>query len=259
MPAIDYAEAPANCCIVDWMQGASNALVGCAVVYSVLTGGCGEPLLSNSAYDTPLFSLHGHLNPVPIDADALRVVVVWVDPEQLHDDVPTPGDTTRLTLSGARFELSFYSPPPPASIRRLTNPTTSGLLASVAIGELVVVHDVDGNGNFAVAPIENGSEILAPDLYRGAQSRFLVSFVDEQLVDPENELPELQGALTATPGYHVVLVDCTTPATPFTHSITEPDALEIDMTILDAGSTQLPFLRSCLRTHPIEPSGPPPP
>jgi hypothetical protein len=241
------------------MHGASNALAGCAVVYSLLAGGCGEPLLSSSAYDSPLFSLHGHLNLVPIDADALRVAVVWVDPEQLQDDVPNPGHTTRFELSGARFELSFYSPPPPASILRLANPTTGGLLASVAVGELVAVDDVDGNGNFAVAPIEDGSEILPPDLYRGTQSRFLVSFVEEQLVDPKDELPELQGLMTGTPGYHVVLVDCTTPATPFTHSVTRPDALDIDMTILDVGSTQLPFLRSCLRTHPIEPHRSPPP
>ena len=216
-----------------------------------LASGCGNPLVSDSAYDSPLFALHGHLSAVPADAAALRIAVVWVDPEQLRDDVPAPGDTIRTELSGERFEFSLYTPPPRAAIRRLVDPTTGDPIAAFAFGELVAFQDADANDRFEIGPIESGSEIVPPDVYRGAQGSFVVGFVEDPLHDPEDQLPELQGLLTARPGYHLIAVNCDTPAAPFTRAA-DAEAVDIGMTIFDTGSAQLPFLRPCLRSHPSE-------
>ena len=233
------------------MTSTNGALVRYLVGYALLTSGCGRPLLSDSAYDSPLFSLHGHLNPSRVDVDELLIAIVWVDPAQLRDDVPVPTDTIRMKRLDAQFDYSLYAPPPALAMRRLVDPATGSELASFAVGELVVVEDSDGNDRFAVAAIASGSEILPPDQYRGGQAQFVVSYVDKPLVNPKDELPELQGLLTASPGYHLVGVDCATPATPFTYSVIDPDRVDVEMTILEAGSSQLPFLRSCLRTHPL--------
>ena len=233
-----------------------SELAGCAVAYALVASGCGSPLLSESAYDSPLLSLHGFVDPLPADAVALHIGIVSVDPEQLRDDVPAPAQTVREDLSEERFQLSFFAPPPRQVIRRLTDPATGAPLASFAIGELVVVDDVDGNGGFQVSAIESGSAILPPDRYRGGQARFVVSFIEQPLVNPTDGLPELQGMLTASVGYHLVVIECATAGAPYTH-VTEPEPVDIEMTILDVGSSHLPFIRSCLRTHPIEP-GPPP-
>jgi hypothetical protein len=83
--------------------------------------------------------------------------------------------------------------------------------------------------------------------------------VEHPLDAPADVLPELHGLLAAAPGYHLVSIDCSTPDAPVTRTIDDAGAQTIEMTVLAQGTAELPFVRPCLRTHPLPPPAPVPP
>ena len=218
----------------------------------VLGGGCGDRLLSGRAYEAPLFTFQGALNPVPEDLVSPRVDVVWVDPAALSDDLPAPPEDSVFELDGAHYVYSLFAPPPAAAIRALVDPDTGGLIASFAFGEIVLVEDLDGDGAFRVGSLADGSKIVSDD-YRGAQSAYVVSFI-ERSAAPGVGPPELQRLLSAKPGYHLGFIDCSTLDVPQA-SVRDGNASSIEITVLPAPASELPFLRKCLRSHPVAPTG----
>jgi hypothetical protein len=227
---------------------ACNACTATAVALLVISGGCGDPLLSATAYETPLFELAGDLNPLPSDLVSPRVDVVWVDPEEAHEDVPASPDGAGFVLTGSTFVFSMYAPPPAAAIRQLTDPHTGRTVASFAFGEIVLFEDLDGDGTFQVTSVADGSTIVPPDLYQGAQARFVVVYVESPA---SGDVPdELLGLLSTTSGYHLGAVSCDMPETPRT-SIDARIGEQIEITVLPSATNELPFLRTCLRTHPV--------
>jgi hypothetical protein len=223
-----------------------------AVGAAALACGCGDPLLSVSAYQSPLITIAGHLNPFPEAGTVdLRVGVVWVDPLGIGDDVPAPADTSRLEMSDADFQLSLFAPPPEAAVYDLRDSTGAVVLARLAFGELVVFDDRDGDGTFHVEPAAAGGEIVAPDLYRGASATLVMTYVVTPLQAPATVLPELHGLLATTPGYHLGYVDCSAPDAPSTSTYGDPSTVVVEMHVDGDATTDLPFVRTCLRSHPV--------
>jgi hypothetical protein len=221
------------------------ALMGALLVISA---GCGDPLLSAAAYGTPLFELAGDINPLPADLSSPRVDVVWVDPSGVRDDVPAPPETVSLALNDSSFVFSMYAKPPDAAIHQLVDPHNGRAVASFAFGEIILFEDLDADRTLRVTPIGDGSTIVSPDVYRGAQDRYVVAYIESP---PAGDVPdELRGLLSTDPGYHLGVVNCSSPEAPRTsidHEIDDP----IEITVLATPTSELPFARTCLRTHPV--------
>jgi hypothetical protein len=241
------------------MAARAFAIAGLVVAPLLAAAGCGEPLLTADAYDSPLISLHGNFNPARSDLLSPRVGVVWVDPAELDDDVPAPPQAIGFQLSDTSFDLRVYAPPPAGAIRALRDPEDGDVITSFAFGELVVFEDRNEDGTFSVTPLGEGSTIVPPDLYRGAQSLFVLTYVQHPLQAPDDVLPELHGLLAVSPGYHLGVINCATPDAPRSGTIDNPEAQQLEMTILAQGTPDLPFVRSCLRTHPVPPPAMPTP
>ena len=218
----------------------------------MLGGGCGDRLLSGRAYEAPLFTFQGALNPVPEDLVSPRVDVVWVDPAALSDDLPAPPEDSVFELDGAHYVYSLFAPPPAAAIRALVDPDTGGLIASFAFGEIVLVEDLDGDGAFRVGSLADGSKIRFGRLSRRAVR--VRSVFHRTISGARVGPPELQRLLSAKPGYHLGFIDCSTLDVPQA-SVRDGNASSIEITVLPAPASELPFLRKCLRSHPVAPTG----
>jgi hypothetical protein len=221
----------------------------------MLAASCGKPLLSAAAYDSPIFSVTGALAPFPVaDLVAPRVGLVWVDPAGLRDDVPSPPQDLRFQLAAdGTYALGVYAAPPAAAIRRFPEPGTDVLGASFGFAEIVLYEDVDGDGTFHVTPRQAGSEMVGPDLYRGASAYGVVAYVQQPLVPDGGVFPELTALISASPGYHLGAVSCTDPEQPSAGPI---DPRPIQLVVGAMPSPDLPYLRTCLRTHALPSSSP---
>jgi hypothetical protein len=236
-----------------------GTLAGAAAT-AVLAASCGKPLLSGASYDSPVFTVTGALTPFPVaDLVAPRVGLVWVDPAGLRDDVASPAQDVRFQLGAdGTYTLGVYAPPPAAAIRHFPEPGTSVLAASFGFAEIVLYEDLDGDGTFHLTSLDAGSEMVAPDLYRGASSYAVVAYVQQPLEPDAGVFPELTALISASPGYHLGAVSCTDPEQPSAGPI---DPRPIQLVVGASPSPDLPYLRTCLRTHPSasssSSSGPP--
>ena len=214
--------------------------------------GCGDPLTSASAYDVPLFTLRGDLNPAPEDLVAPRVDLVWVDPVGQSDDIPEPLLETQLQLDGAGYVFSIFAPPPATAVREIVDATTGAVAARFAFGEIVLYEDGDGDGTLRVTSLADGSAIVAPDVYWGASAQNVVIYIKTPW-SATTKAPELLGLLSHEPGYHLGVIDCSAPDVPVTFITGNADA-RADISVLPNGTSQLPYVRDCLRSHPVAPA-----
>jgi hypothetical protein len=204
-------------------------------------------VISEAAYEAPLFTFQGDLNPIPDDLVAPRVAVVWVDPAGLRDDVPEPAEDTKFDLTPAGYTFSIFAPPPASAIREIVDPSSGLGAASFAFGEIVLFEDLNGDGTFQITSLAEGSEIVPSDVYRGAQVQYVVIYIEKPWSAATGPA-ELVGLLSSTPGYHLGHIDCSVPDAPATSIPAGNPPVEI--TVLPTATSQLPFLRSCLRSHP---------
>jgi hypothetical protein len=219
---------------------------------ATLLGGCGDRLVSAEAYEAPLLTLKGTLNPVPEDLTSPRVGIVWVDPAGLLDDLPEPATDSQFELQEtASYVYSVFAPPPAAMIREIPDPKTGAVAARFAFGEIILYEDRDGDGTFRVGALAYGSPIVSDDDYRGAQAQYFALYIEKSAA-PSQAPPELVWTLPEAPGYHVGAVDCSTPDVPQTW-VSDDAASQIEVTVLPTPTSQLPYLRKCLRSHPVAP------
>ncbi|HXI58405.1 MAG TPA: hypothetical protein VNO55_20200, partial [Polyangia bacterium] len=71
---------------------AISSLAALAVAATIGGAGCGDPLVANSTYESPLLSFQPYVPELfqVGSLDGLSVGIVWVDPLQLRDDLPHP-------------------------------------------------------------------------------------------------------------------------------------------------------------------------
>jgi hypothetical protein len=231
-----------------------------AAALALALAGC-QPVLSGSSYDSPLVTIEGFITPWPAnDLASPRVGVVWRDPAELRDDIVSPPDSTRFELAAdGSFRLTLFAPPPPEAIRRFPGPPPAPpdeVAVSFAFAELPLYDDVDGDGTLRVTSRSEGSQIVAPDQYRGAADVNALLYVEKPLED-RALFGTLGRALTVgdfvTPGYRQVGFQCQDPPYVVPQDPMVPPRVGI---VLRAPSSDLPFVRACLHTSPSPPDEP---
>jgi hypothetical protein len=223
-----------------------------APLVGALAISCGEPVVSQPAYETPLMTVQGLIVPYPItDFVSPRVGVVWVDPLGIEPDVPAVGpqvlassDSPNFTSSPS-FHLRFFAPPPAPMIRTLVDPNSKRAVASFALGELVLYDDRDGDGRFV---IDASDAIVGPDQYLGAGQEDVVFYVSQSLGGNDGPTA-LKAVLAGQSGYQLAWADCSAPAGPSFDPLNDPNPIEVVVAQVAAATSQLPFMRNCLRSH----------
>jgi hypothetical protein len=219
------------------------ALVACA------GGACGEAVVSGDAYDQPLFTFRGVIRPAGELASVLasdgvvaasrpRVSLLWTDPLQRQPDVPAPPYSVRSSVGpDDTFVVEVFRRPPPAALVDITAP--GGETAKLALAEIVVIDDADGDGGFRV----NGprADIEAPDAYLGASPNVLVYVLQPF---PKSLAGDDPIAPASTTGFAVVSYDCSGPRARPAVTV-KPD----DVDLVVARSVALPEVRTCRRSH----------
>jgi hypothetical protein len=122
---------------------------------AALLAACTSPgLVSGTAYDRPAEISGPLIGALPEGARPI-VGVIWSDPWQRRPDVAMPTRWTASTVTPAtdgsgRAEvlLQLYRPPPQQAVVEIVAPT--GEVAEAAVGDVVMVDDVDGDGTFHI-------------------------------------------------------------------------------------------------------------
>ena len=190
-------------------------------------------------------TLTGYLDPFPVaDLTSPRVTVVWVDPLGLASDIPAPPETLHFASDPAGgFTVQLFAPPPSiAATGTFVAPGTPDVAVRFAFGEIVLYEDFSGETSFMVSA---GNDMVGPDDYRGATATYALIYIS-QLIDGANA-GRLWPILMGPPGYHLGAVDCENFGSPVIDDV-DPAAAVLDMQVLPP-STQLPYVRMCLRSH----------
>lgn len=222
---------------------------GSALVALLTLEACGD--LSSANLQQPLFVFSAQLTggtPWPPTARPL-LGIVWSDPLQRQPDVAMPPswleaqwDTPPL---GVNVEIRVFRPPPPQALAEieLDDAERPPDRARLAVGDVVVVDDVDGDGRFAIqGPLATLSphreDLSHQDVYIAAASA-MVLYVDRPFASPHTGSP----LWPATgQGYQLVKYDCDGRTLVGSEIVTETN-LSVDV------SVALPEHRNCLRTH----------
>jgi len=229
-------------------MGAISATI---IATAALAPACGDPVVTRTAYEAPLLTINGMLQPAMVpDLYAPRMGVVWVDPAGLRDDLPSPPEITGSSIDDAdqTFVLSLYAPPPPEAIRRFPGPPPhqDEVEASFALGEIVLYEDLDGDGTFRVTARDAGSQIVAPDLFR-AGAEISVVYVERPLADART-YQDLGRVLEGSPGYRIAVYSCADP--PYAHPPMDFSlpAFDANPVVVGDPSRDRPTFRGCLRS-----------
>jgi hypothetical protein len=220
---------------------------GIALVIS--SAACGEGLVPATSYDQPLFSFGGSIRPqggIAIARDRTddaparnpRVSLLWTDPLQSQPDVPAPPRTVGSTIDVEKdsFTLDVFRPPPAGALVDVIAP--SGEVSTLALAEIVIVDDADGDGTFRVAAAE--AAIAAPDLYL-AGSVVVLAYVARPFPTPQIDFPLVPAG---TVGFQLLSYQCEGE---ITHGIDMVSQGSVDLVLQP--SLTFPELRSCRRTH----------
>jgi hypothetical protein len=163
------------------------------------------------------------------------VGIIWTDPLQHQPDVVMPRTWVTSELSPAKltnFLVHVYRPPPPSAIVTITAP--SGDQAELAVGELVIVNDVDGDGFDVAGP---HAEMVGSDSYLAAATQVLV-YVARPFATNQSAFP----LLVSRDAYTVMEFACNGLVSAGTM---EDKAVAFGPQL----SRVLPEPRSCDRTH----------
>jgi hypothetical protein len=220
---------------------------GIALVFS--SAACGEGLVPGTSYDQPLFSFGGSIRPeggIAIARDRTdaaparhpRVSLLWTDPLQRQPDVPAPSRTVGSTIDveNDSFTLDVFRPPPAGALVDVTAP--SGEVSTLALAEIVIVDDADGDGTFRVAAAD--AAIAPPDLYL-AGSVIVLAYVAHPYPTPQIDFPLVPAG---TVGFQLLSYQCEGQ---ITHGIDTVPQGAVDLVL--QSSLTFPELRSCRRAH----------
>ena len=207
---------------------------------------CGG-LTPGNAFDQPLFSFSGAFIPnsvLPSGTTPL-VAVLWSDPLQRQPDVLMPRSWISATVDPGvvvpeTVHADIFRPPPPEAIVEIASPT-GGDAARLALGEIVIADDADGDGVIHVegpaAKIEGSDGASARDSYIAGAVEVLL-YVERPFAMSQTTFP----LAASTAGYHLVNFLCTGK---FSGGTREGG----DVEFVAQTSQVLPEIRDCLRTH----------
>jgi hypothetical protein len=220
--------------------------VAAAVLAASLS--CGDPLLSDKDFQTPLLAIEGYLQPFPVDGlKSPRVTVVWFDFNGQYPDVPADPKALSFDIDAAgAFHLGLLAPPP-GKVMPSTGASGSGGRVQFMLAELVLFDDVDGDGSMAISPVNN--QIVGPDVYRGATSSYIIAYIESTSGDVAHMVLPFQSV--PGPGYRLGTIDCSQLG-PISIALVDSSQAVAVMQVVPA-SAELPYLRTCLQSHPLGP------
>jgi hypothetical protein len=213
-----------------------------------LAGSCGEPVLSGTAYDSPMLAIRGKIDmpAAQVPPVHLRVAVLWIDPFQQSDsDIPSSPQTVGMALNdddGAdgKYALNFYAPPPPETAVDVPSGDAEAP-ARASVGEFVLFDDTNNDRRFEVTPRVAGSKIVWPDCYRGGGLPFFVFYVWHS--SNSATLIHRMGDVVTQAGYREASVDCSLLDAAVINGL---DPLRDVNFELKSPSSQRSFERTCL-------------
>ena len=218
---------------------------GQAVLFGLLIAGagasCGRGVVPGATYDQPLLSFSGTINPTGGLGQAQHPIVglLWTDPLQRSADVTMPARWLQSTVDAAAdtFTVDIFRPPPPEAVVDLADPSGK-LLQRLAMAEIVIVDDSDGDGGFLVkgprATISGSERYLAG-------SANVLTYVESPFSSPQINSPL---TLPAQIGYALVNYNCQGQLSASTNPV-NPQAVEM---ILQP-SQDFPDVRTCRASH----------
>lgn len=212
-----------------------------AGVWMTVAGGwaCTTGIAPGTAYEAPMFQFQGHLDPRGgLRAGTHPIVgVIWSDPLQRFPDVVMPPRSIGATPSGPSYDdltIQIFRPPPSAAVFDIS--PTRGVRLDLALGELVIVDDGDGDGTFHVGGPR--AEILAPDEYLAGTDQVL-TYLPKSL---PTGAPTVPVASAGTIGYQLVDYQCD-------GRLSRGPIARVNANFPLQPSRFLPEIRSCMRTH----------
>jgi hypothetical protein len=229
---------------------ATRAVALAIIWLSISAAACGEGLVPGNTYDRPLFVLHGTVRPAGGLASARNragtgvavhplVSLLWTDPLQQRPDRPAPAGMLRSSVDAAsdQIALEIFRPPPPELLVEVAAPS-GGESARLAVAEIVIIDDGDGDGDFRVGGAR--AEIAAPDQYLAGTESLLI-YVARPFSSPPFDFPLVPGTAT---GYQLVSYSCV--------GLSAVGVAEVAADLLALvmrPSSFLPEIRTCRRSH----------
>jgi hypothetical protein len=212
------------------------------LVVALALGGsaCGRGLVPGATYDQPLLSFSGTISPAGglIGAQHPILGLLWTDPLQRQPDVTMPASwlQSSVNANADTFAIDIFRPPPPEAVVDLADP--SGAISRLAVAEIVIVDDQNGDGTFQVEGPR--ATISAPERYLAGSANVL-TYVDRPFSAPQLNSPL---TLPAQVGYALVNYVCQGQLSAATHAVNQ-DAVEM----LLQPSQDFPDVRSCRASH----------
>jgi len=226
----------------------SLGLLAVAAFAALVAAGCGQALVPGTTYDGPLITLGGTIGPPGGLEDARDrngagparnplVTLLWTDPLQRQPDVPAPAWTLGSTVDRENntFTMDVFRPPPASALVDVAAP--SGEVSTLALAEIVMIDDADGDGTFRVDGPR--AEIAPPDLYL-AGSVSVLAYVTRPY-PAQVESPVVPDGVV---GFQALTYYCFGQVTARINQ-TPPGAVDL----IVQPSTDFPELRNCRRTH----------
>lgn len=215
-------------------SGPVTLLIFCAVA------SCGTGVVPGAAYDQPVLSFSGTISPRGGLDQAQRPIVglLWTDPLQRSADVTMPASWLRSTVDPTTdtFTVNVFRPPPSQAVVELTAP--AGERLRLAVAEIVILDDVNGDGGFVVGGPR--ATIPAPEHYL-AGSASVVTYVANPFPSSGSASPlTVPGQI----GYAVVNYRCQGQLSAGTSPV-KADTVELVL----QPSADLPDVRTCRASH----------
>jgi hypothetical protein len=200
---------------------------------------CGKSLVPGAMYDQPLLSFQGTINPAGGLLAAKHPIagLLWTDPLQQQPDVPMPASWlgSSVNATADTFSLEVFRPPPPEA---LVTVALGRETSQLAIAEIVLVDDQDGDGSFRVGGAR--ATIAAPELYLAGSANVL-TYVASPFSSPQINSPL---TLPGQSGYALVNYNCLGQISGSTNPV-NPQKVEL---ILQP-SHDFPDVRPCRASH----------
>jgi hypothetical protein len=214
---------------------------------------CTKGLVPGNAYDRPLMTFSGTVKPAGGLAQAVNPIVglLWTDPLQHKPDVPMPALWMHSSVDklADTFTVDVFRPPPPEAVIDLGAPPDGGEVAQLALAEIVIIDDQNGDGTFRIAtPPDAGAAppardpratIAPPEMYL-AGSPDVVTYVVRPLPSAHYNPLTLPGRS----GYALVSYNC---AGQISQSTVEVSKSLVDMILQPSAS--FPDVRPCRASH----------
>jgi hypothetical protein len=201
---------------------------------------CGRSVVPGTTYDQPLLSFQGTINPTGGLLAAKHPIagLLWTDPLQRQPDVPMPASwlVSSVNAIDDTFSVDVFRPPPPEAV--VTVASAGDGTSQLAIAEIVIVDDQDGDGTFRVGGAR--ATIAAPELYLAGSANVL-TYVARPFSSPQINSPL---TLPGQSGYALVNYNCLGQISGSTNPV-NPQNVEL---ILQP-SQDFPDVRPCRASH----------